>query len=407
MNYMKKVLILSVISLVASVNFVLPITGAQAAGNHTPVWSETGSRTIYAGQVLNLMVYATDADHDFLYYDVLNLPAGAYFEPTSHTLYWKPSQNQLGSHSIQFSVTDNGPAVYQTVNINVLSNGTNSNTTPTPMPSPTPSPTSQYNNPPQFFGFNPGTTAVVNQLYTYDANATDPDGNALTYSLISAPSGMAINTASGFIAWVPVSSQVGSNSVRVAVSDGRAQTTADFNITAITGGSPTPVSAPTPVPPPNPTPAPTEAKIIISDIKIENVDGEIAVSWETNIPSDSRVIYGTASQADRTRNFSYANATPNNRELVTDHKTNLGKLEINIVYYLRVVSKTDLQTVVSQEIGFIQLASGEVRGLFGASLLDIFGSLFHNDAFLWILILALGIVSFSFYRKQKKDNTVI
>lgn len=501
MKNVKNTIIFSLIAVVSAANLLIPVSiqaaqfcnyliAAQCpsgstntsytstAGNHSPVWSYTGDRTLYAEQVLNLTIVATDADHDFLYYDALNLPAGAYFEPTSHTLYWKPSQNQIGNHYIQFSVTDNNTTIYQTVNVIVLNNG-NGNRKPvwnsigdkditagqflqfgvsatdpdgnsivysalnipsgasfdssnrtfywTPGQNQTgtyvvtfraydgtdnsdlgvtirvnsgfSNPAPQFNNPPRFFGFNPGTTAVVNQLYTYDSNATDPDGDTLIYSLASAPSGMSINTASGFLAWVPVSSQIGTSVVRVAVSDGRNQATADFSITVFAAGSPAPVT-PAPV-------APSEAKIVISEIKIENIDQEIVVSWKTNIPSGSRVIYDTASQADRTRGFTYANATRDERELVTSHSVNLGKLETNLVYYLRVVSKTDLQTVASQEIGFIQLEGGEIRGLFGASLIDILGDLFGNSAFLWILISVLGLISFSFYRKQKKGTTVI
>ena len=137
------------------------------------------------------------------------------------------------------------------------------------------------------------------------------------------------------------------------------------------------------------------------------MDGEILVSWKTNIPSGTRVIYDTTSQADRTRNFTYAEATTDDREFVTNHSANLGELEVGTVYYLRAVSKTNSQTVVSQEIGFIQLEGGEVQGLFGASLFDIFGSLFHSDGLHWFLIIALAIAALIFYRKHKKAAVTI
>lgn len=368
-----------------------------ASGNRAPVWQYMSDKTVYAGQYLEFTVVANDPENNYLFYDLINPPTGAWFSQPFHTFYWTPSESQAGNYSLQFSVSDGNSIVYTNVNVRVLSSQP---AQPTPAPAPTPvyTPT---NYPPQFYGFAPTATAIAGQLYTYDVNATDANGDSLTYSLISAPSGMSINTATGFIAWVPTAAQVGLNAARVVVSDGQAQTTADFNVTVYAAN----VAAPTPAPAPvsNPAPAaPTEAKLVISDIKIENQNGDIVVSWKTNLPAGSRVIYDTASQADKTRNFTYKNATADNRDLVTDRSVNLGKLDTNTVYYLRAVSKTAKQTVVSQEIGFIQLEGGEVRSLFGASLLDIFGKLFGNRGFLWLLILGFAATAFIFYRKHKK-----
>ncbi len=75
-------------------------------------------------------------------------------------------------------------------------------------------------NRPPFFTSAPSTTATVGQLYSYDADASDPDaGDTLTFSLTVAPSGMAINSSTGLIQWTPASGQVGGNSVTVRVQD--------------------------------------------------------------------------------------------------------------------------------------------------------------------------------------------
>ncbi len=62
------------------------------------------------------------------------------------------------------------------------------------------------------------TSATKGQPYSYDVNATDSDGNTLTYSLTTKPSGMAINSSTGLITWTP--STIGCYSVIVKVSDG-------------------------------------------------------------------------------------------------------------------------------------------------------------------------------------------
>ncbi|MGA1840051.1 MAG: PKD domain-containing protein [bacterium] len=75
------------------------------------------------------------------------------------------------------------------------------------------------NFPPEIISI-PITTATEDVLYTYDVDATDPDGDTLTYSLTTAPSGMAIDAASGLITWVPAREQAGDQIVDVLAEDG-------------------------------------------------------------------------------------------------------------------------------------------------------------------------------------------
>ncbi|MCD4811316.1 putative Ig domain-containing protein [bacterium] len=70
----------------------------------------------------------------------------------------------------------------------------------------------------------PVTSAGVNVLYTYDVEATDPDGDTLTYSFTTTPSGMAIDSGTGLITWTPDSGQIGTHDVEIQVSDGRGGT---------------------------------------------------------------------------------------------------------------------------------------------------------------------------------------
>ena len=65
----------------------------------------------------------------------------------------------------------------------------------------------------------PILAATVGAAYSYDVNATDANGDTLTYSLDTAPSGMGINGASGQITWVPTVGQMGANPVTVRVAD--------------------------------------------------------------------------------------------------------------------------------------------------------------------------------------------
>ena len=55
------------------------------------------------------------------------------------------------------------------------------------------------------------TTATENTAYAYDVDATDADGDTLTYSLTTGPTGMTINASSGLINWTPGTSDVGTH----------------------------------------------------------------------------------------------------------------------------------------------------------------------------------------------------
>ncbi|MBA7534931.1 hypothetical protein ES705_27181 [subsurface metagenome] len=84
-------------------------------------------------------------------------------------------------------------------------------------------------NDPPVITSNPVTDAEMGILYTYNVEANDPDGDALTYSLISNPSGMVINKYTGVITWEEPT--VGSHGVKVMVSDGVLYDTQSFTVT--------------------------------------------------------------------------------------------------------------------------------------------------------------------------------
>lgn len=96
------------------------------------------------------------------------------------------------------------------------------------------------------------TTATVDELYTYDVDATDLDGDTLTYSLTTNPSGMTIDSTTGVISWTPNSDQIGNNNVTVAVSDGSLSDTQSFII--VVSEEEEPGWTPTPAPPAPPAP---------------------------------------------------------------------------------------------------------------------------------------------------------
>lgn len=76
----------------------------------------------------------------------------------------------------------------------------------------------------------PIITATENQLYSYQVEASDPNGDILTYSSIIKPEGMSIDSESGLISWTPANNQVGIHQVIVEISDGKLSVTQSFEI---------------------------------------------------------------------------------------------------------------------------------------------------------------------------------
>ena len=67
----------------------------------------------------------------------------------------------------------------------------------------------------------PGTIAVEDVTFGYDADAHDPEDDILTFSLVEGPVDMTINSATGEIEWTPDEDDIGDDvSVAIQVSDG-------------------------------------------------------------------------------------------------------------------------------------------------------------------------------------------
>ncbi|MEL7499509.1 MAG: putative Ig domain-containing protein [Planctomycetota bacterium] len=60
-----------------------------------------------------------------------------------------------------------------------------------------------------------------NEVYRYDADAIDPDDDALSYSIVDGPGGLIINSDTGALLWAASPDQVGTHEVTIAADDGR------------------------------------------------------------------------------------------------------------------------------------------------------------------------------------------
>lgn len=77
----------------------------------------------------------------------------------------------------------------------------------------------QLNQAPHFTS-TPQLEAIADRTYSYDANAADPDSDVLSYSLLTAPTGMTIQVASGLTSWTPTTNQLGTHDIVIRTVDG-------------------------------------------------------------------------------------------------------------------------------------------------------------------------------------------
>jgi len=166
--------------------------------NQPPVLNPIGDQVVNESSLLQFTISATDPG-DTLTYSASGLPGGASFNSATQTFTWTPSYTQSGVYpGVTFTVTDSlGLTDSEAISITVNNVNRNPVITSTPV-----------------------TAGTENVTYSYDVNATDPDGDTPAYALSVAPAGMTINSGSGLISWTPDYTQAGNHGVTVDVTDG-------------------------------------------------------------------------------------------------------------------------------------------------------------------------------------------
>ena len=71
----------------------------------------------------------------------------------------------------------------------------------------------------------PDTVALEDIPYAYTIQASDADGDTLSYALISGPEGMSVDAQSGLIQWAPTQENLGATQVEIRIDDGKGAST--------------------------------------------------------------------------------------------------------------------------------------------------------------------------------------
>ena len=170
---------------------------------------------IRAGKTLRFAVTAKDPNNDPITYSVLNLPAGAEFDPLTQTLTWTPGAGQEGTYQVTFTASDGVNTTTKDLTIIVR-----------PATAPELKPVGEKR-------------VRAGQLLSFTLDATDPDTllNQLTYSVSNNPPGSSL-TGPNFT-WTPTSAQVGTyRDIIFTVSDGASSDSSDCWIFVSANGAP-------------------------------------------------------------------------------------------------------------------------------------------------------------------------
>jgi hypothetical protein len=184
--------------------FLITVTAAQTTppAPAPPTITGTPAASVVAGQAYSFAPSASDSGGNALTFLIINRPAWASFSTSTGQLTGTPTAANVGSYAnITISVSDGTltaslPAFTVTVS------------------------QASVDGPPTISG-NPATAVNTGSLYSFTPSASDPGGNALTFSIQNQPPWANFNENTGQLTGTPTSANVGSYpNIQIGVSDG-------------------------------------------------------------------------------------------------------------------------------------------------------------------------------------------
>jgi len=182
----------------------LPRFSITVYENHAPVLSGTPPAKVRGGQPYQFTPGVFDGDGQALRFSISNRPTWAAFDAASGALSGTPSDADAGTFSgITISVTDG-----------LLSDSLG------PF-----SVTVEAGNRAPVISGQPAGQVTIGQSYAFTPAASDPDGDALRFSVVNLPPWASFDTATGRLSGTPAESAVGEYiGIGLSVSDGQATT---------------------------------------------------------------------------------------------------------------------------------------------------------------------------------------
>ncbi len=161
--------------------------------NDRPFWQDVpGDASVLVDTNYIFDVNATDEDiGEMPTYTLTSTPSSDIgIDGASGFIIWKPTT--ANTYHINISASDGKVTIYHEFVIDVIDPASNL---------------------PPYFNNSAPRTGVVGELWTWTPEVIDPEGDMVTLSLTTMPTGMTLS--SGVITWTPTSDQVGVNDVTV------------------------------------------------------------------------------------------------------------------------------------------------------------------------------------------------
>jgi hypothetical protein len=199
----------------------VPVTQTTATAsspppaNRAPTISGNGAATLTVGQAYNFTPTASDPDGNALTYTISGRPAWATFNATTGALGGTPASGNVGTSNVTITVSDGSLTASLSFTITV-----NASTTPPANRAPTISGASS-------------ATVSVGQAFSFTPTASDPDGNALTFSITGRPAWLSFNASTGALSGTPAAADVASYSMTITVSDGSLTASLPITVTVV------------------------------------------------------------------------------------------------------------------------------------------------------------------------------
>ncbi len=177
----------------------------QGTVNSPPQIAGTPPVAARVGQAYQFTPSASDADGDVLTFSIQNRPEWATFSPITGRLEGTPPSTAKPLYErILISVSD-GKAISE---LPAFSIQVTSTVTP------------PANQPPVISG-TPATSVNSGQTYSFTPTASDPEGQALTFSISNMPAWASFNSTTGRLSGTPAVANAGTYSgIVISVSDG-------------------------------------------------------------------------------------------------------------------------------------------------------------------------------------------
>lgn len=183
-----------------------------AIDNDAPTVLSSPTSPAVVGSIYQYQMLVSDPENDPITYQLNQVITGMSLNEQG-LLTWTPNTEQIGDNSIVIALTDGANNL--THSFTLLAVAANDPSNP--------------NSYPEIHSL-PSTQASTLSSYSYQVDASDADGDALTYSLTKAPEGMSID-ATGLVTWQATAEQIMMHAIKVSVSDGQGSSVQSFNLT--------------------------------------------------------------------------------------------------------------------------------------------------------------------------------